>query len=65
MTRDSRLFLGLHPSMIADVLTDNQDLFKCPIWSSGVLVEKVNGTISPIDPTNTPKGVRYDSSHDP
>src|SRR2546421_2342992 len=34
-------------------------------WSSEVLVEKVNGTITPIDPTDTPKGVQNDSSHDP
>jgi hypothetical protein len=34
------------------------------LWSSGVLVEKVNGTIAPIDPTNTPKGVYYDRSDD-
>src|SRR5229473_6123570 len=41
--------------MIADVLTDDQDFSSVPIWSSGVLAEELNGTISPIDPTNTPK----------
>ncbi len=35
------------------------------LWSSGVHAEELNGTISPIDPTDTPKGVHYDSSHDP
>ena len=27
--------------------------------------DALNGTISPIDPTDTPKGVSHDSSHDP
>src|SRR6266516_3528093 len=27
--------------------------------------DALNGTISPIDPIDKPKGVRYDSSHDP
>jgi len=47
MTRDSRLFLGLHPSMIADVLTDDQDLFKrsdLVIWSSCRKSERDNLT---------------------
>src|SRR5260370_30968652 len=59
---DSRLFLGPHPCMIADVLPNDQDLFK-PCASMQAV--EVNGTISPIDPTDTPKGVANDSSHKP
>ena len=47
MIRDSRLFLGLHPSMIADVLTDDQNLFKrsdLVIWSSCRKSERDNLT---------------------
>jgi len=47
MTRDSRLFLGLHPSMIADVLTVDQNLFKrsdLVIWSSCRKSERENLT---------------------
>src|SRR5205807_7396989 len=61
-TCDSRLFLGLHPCMIAHVLTNDQDVFK-PCESMQAV--EVNGSISPIDPTDTPKGVPNDSSHDP
>src|SRR5258708_31590295 len=31
------------------------EIFKRSSWSSGVLAEELHGTISPIDPTDTPK----------
>ena len=47
MTHDSRLFLGLHPFMITDVLADDQALFKrsdLVIWSSCRKSERDNLT---------------------
>src|SRR3989442_2608075 len=61
-TGDSRLFLGRHPCMIADVLPNDQDHFK-PCASMQAV--ELNGTICPIDPTDTPKGAPNDRYHNP